>query len=333
MPGPFPGRVVRVHSEKSIDASNSNVDIPTVREMMSRGMRMLTGAKTERDAWSRFFNSSDVVGIKLNCSGAPRIRSSPEVVGAIAENLISAGVAARNIFIYERFPDQIMKLHYERFVPAGANIYAVENARGSITGYDPRTYVEVDFFGEEDTRSNMVRMVTDRLTKIVNVPNIKDHQASGVTGCLKNIAYGNFSNVGRSHRRARTHTLSFIGTLANIEPLRSKTVLQVMDGLEGVWHGGPFSTIPKFRFFPKELIFGTDPVAVDRILIDIIENKRKSEGALSIWDRSAGHLARGRNEDPNVNHYIREPGHVEYAAKMGLGIYDMSKIHATSLEV
>src|SRR6266567_2036203 len=100
MPGPFPGKVVRVHAEKSIDAAEK-VDVPTVREMMSRGMRSLTGAKNDRDAWARFFNAEDIVGIKLNCSGAPHVRSTPEVVGIIAEQLIALDIPARNIFLYE----------------------------------------------------------------------------------------------------------------------------------------------------------------------------------------------------------------------------------------
>ena len=84
-------------------------------------------------------------------------------------------------------------------------------------------------------------MVTEQFTKIINVPNMKDHGASGVTGCLKNIAYGEFNNVARSHYKSQTETLTFIGTLAHVEPLRSRTVLQIMDGLRGVWHAGPFS--------------------------------------------------------------------------------------------
>lgn len=333
MPGPFPGRAVRVHAEKCIDTATNQVDVPTVREMMSRGMRSLTGAKTDRDAWAGFFNEKDVVGIKLNCSGAPNIRSSPEVVAAIAENLTALKIPATNIYLYERFPDQLTSVGYDRYVPTGVNIVAIEMSRGSILGYDPRTYVEVDFFGEDDTRSNMIRLVTERLTKIINVPNMKDHQAAGVTGCLKNIAYGNFSNVARSHRSEKTNTLTFIGALADVEPLRSRTVLQVMEGLRGVWHGGPFSTIPKFRFYPKELVFGTDPVAIDRLLIDIIENKRNAEGALSVWDRSMEYVKSGHNDDPNVNHFVREPGHIEHAGKLGLGVYDKAKIHVTSIEV
>ena len=101
--------------------------------------------------------------------------------------------------------------------------------------------METSFFGEDDTRSNVVRLVSETLTKIVNVPNLKEHQASGVTGCLKNIAYGNYSNVARSHNFEKTNTLTFIGTLAAAEPVRSRVVLNIMDGLRGVWHAGPFS--------------------------------------------------------------------------------------------
>ncbi|MDQ2948003.1 MAG: DUF362 domain-containing protein [Acidobacteriota bacterium] len=333
MPGPFPGKVVRVHAGKSIDTDSNVVDVPTVREMISRGMRSLAGASTDRDAWASFFNPKDVVGIKLNCSGAPDIRSSPEVVGAIVENLVALNIPANNIYLYERFPDQLSSVQYDRHVPAGVNISAIEMSRGSILGYDPKTFVEVDFFGEDDTRSNMIRLVTERFTKIINVPNMKDHQAAGVTGCLKNIAYGNFSNVARSHRSEKTNTLTFIGTLADVEPLRSRTVLQVMDGLRGVWHGGPFATNPKFQFFPKAIVVGTDPVAIDRLLIDVIEEKRKAEGALSVWDRSMDSVKSGHNDDPNVNHFIREPGHIEHAGKLGLGVYDKAKIRVTHIEV
>ena len=204
-------------------------------------------------------------------------------------------------------------------------------SRGAVLGYDPHTYVETSFFGEDDTRSNMVRLVSDRFTKIINVPNAKEHQASGVTGCLKNIAYGNFSNVARSHQSEKTFTYSFIGTLAAVQPLPSRVVLHIMDSLAGVWHAGPFSRNRRFRFYPKQLCFGTDPVAMDAKLIELIEAHRKVEGAVSIFDRSRKHL--GNNRDPNFNRYIREPGHVEYASKLGLGIFNSGEINLREIEL
>ena len=331
MPGPYPGQAVRVHSEKSIDAASGRVDRDTVRQMLSAGMRALTGDARDEDAWARFVSPKDVVGIKVNCSGAPRIRSSPELVGAIADRVVAAGVPPQNIWVYERFENQMNTVPFRAFLPAAVHLHAAETDRGSILGYDPKVYVEANFFGEEDTRSNVVRIVSETLTKIINVPNMKEHQASGVTGCLKNIAYGNFSNVARSHRSEKTNTYSFIGTLAATEPVRSRVVLAVMDGLAGVWHAGPFSNDARFRFYPKELMIGTDPVAMDHQLIGIVEAKREAEGAISIFNRSREQL--GDNHDPNKNAFIREPGHVEYASKLGLGVYEAARIKVKRIEL
>ena len=335
MPGAYPAQVVSVHADKSIDPETEKVDATTVAEMIRAGMCALTGDTDARRSWSRFISPGDVVGIKVNCSGAPHIMSTPAVVADIVRNLLSVGVNPDHIYIYERFPDQMQSVGYEKDVAKGVHVEAVETRqRGSILGYDPDTYVEVNFFGEEDTRSNMVRVVSERCTKIINVPNMKDHGAAGVTGCLKNIAYGDFSNVARSHYREKTNTFSFIGTLASVEPLRSRTVLQIMDGLRGVWHGGPFSPTRRYRFYPRQMMFGTDPVAIDRLLIDIIDNKRKAENAVSVWDRSLEHVKPGRHfEDPNLNAFIREPGHIEYAGGLGLGTYDIQKIRIKKIEL
>jgi hypothetical protein len=81
MPGPYPGQVVSVHAEQSIDVATEKPNAAVVGEMMARGMRALTGAADVRDAWARFITPSDVVGIKVNCSGAPGIMSTPEVSG------------------------------------------------------------------------------------------------------------------------------------------------------------------------------------------------------------------------------------------------------------
>ncbi len=329
----FPASVVSVHSAKSIDEATEKVDPQTVRQMIERGMTALTGESNPVAAWKRFFTPSDVVGIKVNCSGAPKIMSHPVVVADIVRNLLGVGVKPDQIYIYERFPDQLESVNYGKYLDGKVNIQAVEMSRGSILNYDPATYVEVNFFGEEDTRSNLVRLVSEKFTKIINVPNMKDHGAAGVTGCLKNIAYGNFSNVARSHAHEKTNTKTFIATLASMEPLKSKTVLNIMDGLKGIWHGGPFQLKPEYAFYPKKMMFGTDMVAMDRLLIDVIESKRKAEHARSVWDRSRDQLITSRSTDPNKNQFIREPGHIEYAGGLGLGEYDINKIRLQEFEL
>ena len=332
-PGQFPAKVVCVSSDRSVGA-DSAVDQAAVREMLDRGMLSLTGAKDSKAAWATFFQRGDVIGVKLNCSGAPAIQSSPEIAGEVVKSLMDLGIPGPQIYLYDRFADQIESIGYGKFVPEGVKIIGIEKVRDSLEGYDPKTYVEVNFFGEENTRSMLVSLVAKTFTKIINLPVMKEHGAAGVTGCLKNIAYGNFSNVARSHQGALTHTYSFIGTLAGVEPLRSKTVLNIMDGLNGIWHGGPFSILPEYRFSPKQIMLGTDPVAMDRLLIDVIEAKRKQENAVSLWDRGKEHIQPGTDvTKPNFNHFVREPGHIEMAGNMGLGEYDKAKIKKIDLSV
>src|SRR5579863_9665209 len=63
MPGPYPGSVVSVKYENSIDAQNEKVDPAVVAEMILRGMTSLTGEKSARDAWRKLIAPSDVVGV------------------------------------------------------------------------------------------------------------------------------------------------------------------------------------------------------------------------------------------------------------------------------
>jgi uncharacterized protein (DUF362 family) len=339
MPGPYPGRVVSVTSAKSVDTATGAANDEAVREMMARGMRTLTGAPTTPDAWRRFFEPADRVGIKVNCGGYPHCISAYEIVAEVVRQLTGIGVPPSQIYVYERFQNQMDECNYAAHLPEGVQTVAAERANRNVdnSGYDPATYLEADLFGEDDTRSNMMRLVSQRLTKIINIPNMKDHGATGATGCLKNIAYGSFSNVARTHQRGVSHTYSVVGTLASIEPLRSRTVLQIMDGLRGVWHGGPFARTTKYVFYPRQIMFGTDPVAIDRLLLDIIDTERRAHGAISIWDRSPASLriddGRARDADPNVNIIIREPGHVEYASTLGLGVYDRARIIVQEVSV
>ena len=339
MPGPYPGRVVSVKSDKAVDIPTGRADDAIVREMMAQGMRTLTGAASTADAWRRFFQPADVVGIKVNCGGYPHCISAYEIVAEVVRQLTGVGVPATQIYVYERFQNQMDECNYAPHLPEGVQIVAAERANRNVdnSGYDPATYLEADLFGEEDTRSNIMRLVSQRLTKIINIPNMKDHGATGVTGCLKNVAYGSFSNVARTHSRGKSHTYSVVGTLAAMEPLRSRTVLQIMDGLRGVWHGGPFARTTRYVFYPRQIMFATDPVAVDRLLLDIIDNERRAHGAISIWNRSPASLkmdaGRARDADPNVNIIIREPGHVEYVSTLGLGVHDLKKIKVEQLTV
>ena len=64
MPGPYPGRVVEVQHAGSV--TNGHRNHAAIKMMIQRGMQQLVPeAETAVDAWRRFFQLGDRVGIKV----------------------------------------------------------------------------------------------------------------------------------------------------------------------------------------------------------------------------------------------------------------------------
>ena len=327
MPGLFPGRVIETADPQAI--ISNRVSQPVIRRMLDRAMRELTGAQEVREAWRKFIEPKDIVGIKINPSGAPACCSSPEIIREIVAGVQSVGVPLQNIHVYDRYAFEIDIGSYQTLVPLGVGVIGVAERKLDRSGYDPNIYCEANFFGEWETRSYMASIVASGLTKIINVPTMKDHSAAGVTGCLKNLGYGTFNNVDRSHRRPFSFTDPLIGVMCSVEPLRSKAVLHIMDGMRMLWHGGPLSQNSKFISHAGILMVGTDPVAMDTIELEKIETKRRNEAVPSVWSRDPKSLTENGAEfyqDATKNLFYRQPHHIAAAAKLGLGTCEMRQI-------
>lgn len=334
MPGLYPGRVVEVIDQRSITANR--VSQPVVRQMLERGMKELTGEPSLQSAWSKFIEPKDVVGIKINPSGAPACCSCPELVREIISGLQSVGVPARNIVVYDRFGFEMDLGSYQLLMPPGIRIFGVQDGLLDASGYEANVYCQASFFGEWETRSYMSSIVAHGVDKIIDVPTLKDHSAAGVTGCLKNLGYGTFNNVARSHQAPYSFTNPLIGVMCSVEPLRSKAVLHIMDGMRMVWHGGPLTQNQDFIFPAGLLLLGTDPVAIDTIELQMIETKRREEGAPSVWEHNASSITRDGTifyTDSSKNLFYRQPGHIAAAGKLGLGVSDLKQIDHRQVKI
>lgn len=322
MPGLFPGRVVQVHHRGSI--VDRRVSQPAVRAMVDAGMTSLTGDASAKDAWARFFVPSDVVALKVNPSGVPVTTTSLALVREVVRALNEVGVRNRNVVLYDRHSNQLEVNGYHALVPPGVRVLGLDRHGG----YDRSVYCEMDCFGERETRSYLAALVTSEATKIINLPCLKEHNASGVTGCLKNLAYGSFDNVARTHADTKTWTDPAIAVMCTAPPLRSRSVLHIMDGLRAVYHSGPFAWNPDFVWEARTLLFGTDPVAVDRIELEIVEQKRKERGVPSLWDRSPQYIGTSADMQKTAlrNPFYREPGHIRTASELGLGRWELTQI-------
>lgn len=334
MPGLYPGRVVEIADARVI--VRNRVSQPTVHEMLEHAIRELTGESSPPAAWAKFIQPADIVGIKINPSGAPACYSSPELVREIVSAVQSVGVPARNIIVFDRFGYEMDLGSCQLLVQPGVRVVGVQDSKLDTSGYDGNVYCEADFFGEWETRSYMASIVSSGVDKIINVPTMKDHSASGVTGCLKNLAYGSFNNVARSHKQPYSFTNPLIGVMCSVEPLRSKAVLNIMDGMRMVWHGGPLTQNPDFIYPAGILLLSTDPVAMDSIELEAIDTKRREQGAPSVRVHDPTSLTTNQHEfytDASKNLYYRQPGHIAAAGKLGLGVADVKQIDHRKLQL
>jgi uncharacterized protein (DUF362 family) len=337
MPGLFPGKVVEAFHSQVI--ANNRVSQPIVKTMLARGMTALTGDTEPEAAWRRFVEPHDVVGIKVNPSGTPTTVTRIQLVREVIAALNAVGVPNRNIIVWDRNSTQLEVNGYHVLVPPGVRVLGLDQEwtadGGTHGGYDRTVYCEMDCFGERETRSYIGRIVSTEVTKIINLPVMKEHNASGVTGCLKNLAYGSYNNVARTHVPPKTYTSPVIAVMCASAPVRTKAVLHIMDGIRAVYHSGPFAWNPEFHFDAKSLLIGTDPVAIDRIELETVEKKRKEVGAPSLWDRDPRHLGSPAEMGRTAakNRFFREPGHIEVAAQLGLGRWDLNRIEHQRLQL
>jgi uncharacterized protein (DUF362 family) len=333
MPGPYRGRVVAVESPAVLASGSYQPD--TVRAMMRRGMTELTGADGWADAWRRFFEPGDVVGIKVNPVGAPRVISDASVLREIIAGLESAGVKRRDIVVYDRYRAQFLKAGFDKWLPEGVRMsHAVEDYDGiqqAIEGYDPDHWFEMaltlpGYSVDNATarRSHAARFITREVSKLINLPVLKEHQSAGVTLALKNLSHGLFNNVSRSHGTVSLNACNaFIPAAVSQPMVRNKAVLHILDGVKGVYHGGP-SARPQFVFEHNTLYFATDPVALDHIGWEVIDAKRVAAGMKKLV------------EDPpdKFSTFVhRQPEHVEIAGAMGLGEWNRDKIDLRKLRI
>ncbi len=332
MPGLFPGRVIEVRDPHAI--VSNRISQPMVSHMLEHAMKDLTGEKSVQAAWAKFVEPKDIVGIKINPSGAPACCSSPEIIREIITAVQSLGVPARNIVVYDRYSYEMDIGSYQALLPPAVRIVGIQDAFTGGGGYEPSVYCDATFFGEWETRSYMASIVAHEVTKIINVPTMKDHSASGVTGALKNLAYGTFNNVARTHRAPHSFTNPMIGLMCTVEPLRSKAVLHIMDGMRQVWHGGPLTQVQDFIDPAGTLLVATDPVAMDTIELEAIEKTRRERGAPSLWLHDPKSIT-AESEDyyhnASKNLFFRQPGHIAAAGKLGLGVADLKQIDHRTL--
>lgn len=323
MPGRYPGRVVKLDTGNA--CRDGVVSRESAREAVARGMLALTGETDLARAWQQFVTPDDVVGVKLNPIGGLLLSNRLEVVEAIVEGLVLAGLERNRILLWDR---RLFQLHEAGFTPdrfPGVQIVGTEvrgpngeffDGEGRLWSRDNLDYQALPYVADlegrynrdtlpyminEGTHSYFSRLVTRVCTKVINVPVLKN-AGNSVTLCLKNLSFGSLSNTARLHAiwaRAVSEPCAF-------PCLRDKVVLNIVDGFRACYDGGPGAN-PAFIYDANLMLFGTDPVAVDTVGYEVV-----------LAERVAREVVRG--DHPRGREFLG------VAADLGLGITDREGI-------
>jgi hypothetical protein len=353
-------------------------DPAAVHRAFEAGLKELTGERKLAAAWSSLVSPDDVVGIKINCIGAPRISSSLASIAETIAGLRSAGVRENSIIIWDRMDRDFRKtgLILNRSA-TGVRVKGCstewEGVLPWVPGYDKAVYVSFkdgtlarfrelaaggflksashreifnsvtwlwglveqgdqkaaryekeirrlytdygdregirrvaeeaagEFDGveiEDEEKSYLAKIVTREITKLINIAVLKHNEDSGVTWATKNIALGVTTNKVRFHI---DYCAKAIPEILAQPCIRDKTVLHIGEAakISTVSVGG--AQIAR----DNRIFFSRDPVAMDRIGLEILEEKRAAHGLESVRAVAT---------------------HVAACAEKGLGTDDLSKI-------
>jgi hypothetical protein len=167
-------------------------------------------------------------------------------------------------------------------------------------------------FGKKDPgvgrKSFVSKLLSQEITKIINVTPLLNHNLAGVSGNLYGLAVGSVDNIFRFESDA--------GRLAKAVPeiyalpsLSDHVVLSVVDGLICQYEGGERGLL-HYSTTLNQLRFSRDPVALDVLSIEELQRQRRAAKAPIV--------------KPNLELY-------ETASLLELGVSDLRRIDVRTL--
>ncbi|PWU11121.1 MAG: hypothetical protein C5B50_24040 [Verrucomicrobia bacterium] len=315
-PSPAPAQVISVTDSRATAAFEPRLE--RVRAMVQKGLLRLTHKSTIIQAWRTLLSTNDIVGIKVYSRPGPNSGTRPAVVAAVVEELLSAGLPATNILVWDK---DITDLKLAGFVDL-AKRYGVRVAGSLQAGYDSATFYESPILGnlvwgdlefekggsEVGRKSFFSKLVTHGMTKIVNVTPLLNHNSAGVSGNFYSLVTGSVDNFARFEGTPE-RLATAVPEIYNLPPLADRVVLNIVDALICQYEGAERSLL-HYSATLNQLRFSRDPVALDVLSLQELERQRQATRAPEV------------KEDMEL---------YNNAALLQLGVSDLKKVQVEEL--
>lgn len=279
-------RVVRLDRPEAL-GETGQVSRDVASSLLGDLLKNLRSGEDAVGMLASLFRPGERVGIKLNCLAGRKLSPTPELVFALTDMLEEAGIEPSDIIIFERTERELRKAGFSINRKSGVRVLGNDSYRN---GYDmsPICHGSIG--------SCFSRILTQEIDGLINLGVMKDHDLAGVSIGLKNL-YGLIHNPNKYHDN---NCSPYVAHVAAAPPVRNKLRLTICDGLTAQYMGGPAFN-PSYTWKAGILLASRDPVALDAVGADIIEEKRRIEGKPSLAESG------------------QSPFYLEEARKSGLG--------------
>jgi hypothetical protein len=282
---------------KNPEATDAFVPRPEIiRRMVDRGITRLTGKPTVIEAWRNIITGSgsiptnEVIGLKVFAAPGPNSGTRPAVVAAVVEGLLAAGVASNHIVIWDRQEDDLRRAGFFDLVRR----YGVRVAGSAQAGYDEEKYYDKPYignlvwgdleFGKKGEgigrRSFFSKLVTQQITKIINITPLLNNNDTGVCGNLYSLALGGVDNIVR-FESDRERLAEAVPELYAKPELSDRVVLNITDALICQYEGSERGLL-HYSATLNQLRFSRDPVALDVLSIQELVHQRQLANAAEV---------------------------------------------------
>jgi uncharacterized protein (DUF362 family) len=292
-------RVVVVRAKQAL-THGYDADRGALRAMLGAGLAALAGTPDGVAGLRRYFRAGQTVGLKVNGLAGRNAATHVELVEELSTLLRQMDIGGHQQVVFDRFASDLTASGFKL------------NQRGDsyrCTGNEALGYEEEPTV-MPSSASRLARVLTEQVDAVLNLPVLKQHMLSGMSGALKN-QFGCIHNPNKMHLDKCDPYIAEVNALPAI---RQKQRLIVMDALRPVVDNGP-SYQPGMAEVANTLLFAVDPVAMDVVGLELLENLRK------------------RRDLPSLDKVGLAPTHIQTSAKMGLGVSDRAGIDVVSIEV
>ncbi len=289
------GQALVVNVENAGAISDFQPNAAVVQTMVDQGVTTLTGTTNLAAAWRSLVSTRDVVGVKVFSEAGMLSGSRPAVVAAVIQGLLAAGLPPTNIVIWDKHTYDLRDAGYYDL----AGRFGVRVAGSAETGYDPANFYLPDtvvigslVWGDlEFNQTNAVagrksfvtKIVSQQITKIINIAPLLNEEEIGVCGQLYSLALGSVDNTRRFEVDPDRLAVA-VPEICALPLLGDRVVLNITDALIGQYEGSGRGLL-HYSAVVNQLWFSRDPVALDMLAIQELASERRAAGAPQIKPR------------------------------------------------